>query len=59
MNQEDEKLYRALKGLIVNCVDRIGLPKKPTVKQLQKAIDAINKYERVRNARAILESWKK
>lgn len=42
----EKKLYGALMGLSGNCVDGIGIPKKPTVKQLKKALEVINKYDK-------------
>lgn len=40
------RLKTAFNNLLNNCVDRVGIPKTPTVKQLQKAVDALNKFIR-------------
>ncbi len=43
--KQEAKLFRALETLLTNSVDRIGLPKKATVKQLMKAKQALTDYE--------------
>lgn len=43
--KQEEKLYNALKSVLYECVDEMGLPKKPTVKTLYKANKARIKYE--------------
>jgi len=42
----EKKLYGAVVALSGNCVDRVGLPKTPTVKQIKKAIEVINEYDK-------------
>lgn len=44
--KQEEKLFLALQKLIRNCVDTIGIPKTPTIKQLRSAQDVLFKYER-------------
>ncbi|RPI85147.1 MAG: hypothetical protein EHM34_02380 [Nitrosopumilales archaeon] len=43
---KSEKLYHALKALLTECVDNMGLPQKPTIKVLYKARDIVWKYEK-------------
>ena len=38
-------LHKALLQLICNCVDRVGLTKPPTIKQVRAAQDALAKFE--------------
>lgn len=40
------KLYKALKELVNECVDEMGLPKKPNVVTLYRADKMINRYEK-------------
>lgn len=42
--KQEQKLFIALQTLLHNSVDRIGLPKKATVKQLMKAKKALTDY---------------
>lgn len=39
-----QKLTKSFNTLINNCVDRIGIPKKPTVKQITKAYADLNEF---------------
>lgn len=41
-----EKLYSALKNLMSDCIDEMGLPQKPTILALDTARKAIRKYEK-------------
>jgi hypothetical protein len=41
---KEQKLVKAFNELICNCVDRVGLPKKPTLKQIKKAYASLNEY---------------
>lgn len=43
--KQEAKLFKALQTLLHNSVDRIGLPKKATAKQLMKAKQALIDYE--------------
>jgi hypothetical protein len=45
ITKQEAKLYKALQLLIHNSVDSIGLPKRATVKQLQKANKVLTDYE--------------
>lgn len=45
LQDKAEKLLRDYHILLGHCVDSIGIPKKPTVKQLRMAIDRANKFE--------------
>jgi hypothetical protein len=40
-----DRLYKVLKTLINECVDEMGLPKKPCVKAIHEANDVVEKYE--------------
>jgi hypothetical protein len=40
-----DRLYKTLKTLVQECVDDMGLPKKPCVKVLYEAKYVIDKYE--------------
>jgi hypothetical protein len=40
-----DRLYKALKTLVQECVDEMGLPKKPCVKTIHEANDVIERYE--------------
>ena len=44
--KQEEKLYDALKSVLHECVDEMGLPQKPTVKTLYKANKVLGKYEK-------------
>lgn len=41
-----EALTKAYTELMCNCVDAIGFPKKPTVKQLEKAGKVLDKFNK-------------
>lgn len=57
--KQEEKLFRALQSLLHNSVDKIGLPKKATIKQLMKAKRALTDYENFnKQHRAIGEGLK-
>lgn len=43
--KQEGKLFRALQTLLGNSVDKIGLPKRATAKQLLKARQALTDYE--------------
>jgi len=49
VTKQEEKLFRALQTLLGNCVDSVGLPKRPTAKQLKKADETLTKYEHYAN----------
>jgi len=44
--KQEEKLYDALKSVLHECIDEMGLPKKPTIKTLYKANKVLGKYEK-------------
>ena len=52
---QEIKLFRALQTLLHNSVDRIGLPKKATAKQLMKAKQALTDYENFEKRYCALE----
>lgn len=43
--KQEQKLFRALQEILHHSVDRIGIPKAATVKQLRKAQLALTDYE--------------
>lgn len=45
VTKQEEKLFRALEKLLTNCIDNVGMPKRPTAKQLHKASKALTDYE--------------
>lgn len=45
----EKLLHKALLQLICNCVDRVGLTKPPTIKQVRAAQDALAKFESLIN----------
>lgn len=47
--KQEEKLFYALNELIAHCVDSIGLPKKPTTKQIKAALDVLTKFKKQSN----------
>lgn len=62
MKNYEEKLYKALKTIIHNSVDNIGLPKKATVKQLlaaKKVANDFEKEEKMRDAELNKKLFKK
>lgn len=44
--KDAQKLLNGFRELCGHCVDSIGLPKKPTAKQLHKAVKLIYEFER-------------
>ncbi len=46
ITKQEGKLFRALETLLTNSVDKVGLPKKATTKQLHKAQKALFNYEK-------------
>ncbi|MFA5366328.1 MAG: hypothetical protein WC333_00195 [Dehalococcoidia bacterium] len=40
-----DRLYKTLKALVQECVDEMGLPKKPCVKVLYEAKYVVEKHE--------------
>ena len=46
MKSYEKKFYGVLKTFLFECIDEMGLPKKPTVKTLYKIKKIINKYEK-------------
>lgn len=54
ITKQEGKLYKALQNLLHNSVDKMGIPKRATVKQLTKAQKALleyDEYERKKNGR--------
>jgi hypothetical protein len=44
--KHEKKLFIALKNLVDNSIDKIGMVKTPSIKQIEKSIQVLADYEK-------------